>query len=40
MSKAIVSEVFRGGRDKVAEGGRRDRGGHTVVDAEPKYGSA
>jgi selenide,water dikinase len=38
MSKAIVSEVFRGGRDKVAEAGGVIAGGHTVVDAEPKYG--
>jgi selenide,water dikinase len=38
MSKSIVSEVFRGGRDKVAEAGGVIAGGHTVVDAEPKYG--
>jgi selenide,water dikinase len=38
MPKAIVSEVFRGGRDKVAEAGGVIAGGHTVVDAEPKYG--
>jgi selenide,water dikinase len=38
MSKAIVSEVFRGGRDKVTEAGGVIAGGHTVVDAEPKYG--
>ena len=38
MSKAIISEVFRGGRDKVAEAGGVIAGGHTVVDAEPKYG--
>src|SRR5262249_59889713 len=38
MSKTIVSEVFRGGRDKVAEAGGVIAGGHTVVDAEPKYG--
>jgi len=38
MSKTIVSEVFRGGRDKVAEAGGAIAGGHTVVDAEPKYG--
>src|SRR5881227_3289763 len=31
MDKAIVTEVFRGGAEKVAEG-------HTVVDNEPKYG--
>src|SRR6266852_6971427 len=38
MSKTIISEVFRGGRDKVAEAGGVIAGGHTVVDAEPKYG--
>src|SRR5882672_4637865 len=38
MAKTIVSEVFRGGRDKVAEAGGVIAGGHTVVDAEPKYG--
>ena len=38
MSKTIVSEVFRGGRDKVGEAGGMIAGGHTVVDAEPKYG--
>src|SRR6267142_2720773 len=38
MAKTIVSEVFRGARDKVAEAGGIIAGGHTVVDAEPKYG--
>src|SRR5437867_11940188 len=38
LSKTIVSDVFRGGRDKVAEAGGVIAGGHTVVDAEPKYG--
>ena len=38
LPKAIVSEVFRGGADKVAEAGGIVAGGHTVVDAEPKYG--
>ena len=38
MPKAIISEVFRGGRDKVGEAGGVIAGGHTVVDAEPKYG--
>jgi selenide,water dikinase len=38
MSKTIISEVFRGGRDKVGEAGGVIAGGHTVVDAEPKYG--
>src|SRR6266850_2679068 len=38
MSKDIIAAVFRGGRDKVAEAGGVIAGGHTVVDAEPKYG--
>src|SRR5207247_946931 len=38
MSKTIVSDVFRGGRDKVAEAGGVMAGGHRVVDAAPKYG--
>src|SRR5687767_4788891 len=38
LDKAIVAEVFRGGAEKVAEAGGIIAGGHTVVDAEPKYG--
>jgi selenide, water dikinase len=38
MPNAIIAEVFRGGADKVAEAGGVVAGGHTVVDAEPKYG--
>src|ERR1041384_6717566 len=38
LPKAIVSEVFRGGAEKVAEAGGVIAGGHTVIDAEPKYG--
>src|SRR5262247_1223775 len=38
MAKEIIAEVFRGGRDKVAEAGGVIAGGHTVVDTEPKYG--
>src|SRR5919204_664219 len=38
LPKSIVTEVFRGGADKVAEAGGVIAGGHTVVDAEPKYG--
>jgi len=38
MSKGIIAEVFRGGSEKVAEAGGVIAGGHTVVDAEPKYG--
>ena len=33
-----ISEIFRGGADKVAEAGAIIAGGHTVIDAEPKYG--
>jgi selenide,water dikinase len=36
----IVSEIFRGGADKVAEAGAAIIGGHTVKDVEPKYGLA
>ena len=38
LDKAIIAEVFRGGAEKVAEAGGVVAGGHTVVDAEPKYG--
>jgi selenide,water dikinase len=38
MAPSIISEIFRGGADKVAEGGGVIAGGHTVIDAEPKYG--
>src|SRR2546425_7531774 len=38
LPKSIVTEVFRGGADKVAEAGGIIAGGHTVVDPEPKYG--
>jgi selenide,water dikinase len=38
MPKAIITEVFRGGAEKVAEAGGVVAGGHTVVDPEPKYG--
>ena len=38
MPKAIIADVFRGGSEKVAEAGGVIAGGHTVVDAEPKYG--
>jgi selenide, water dikinase len=33
-----LSEIFRGGADKVAEAGAVIAGGHTVIDKEPKYG--
>jgi selenide, water dikinase len=38
FDKKIITEVFRGGAEKVAEAGGIVAGGHTVVDAEPKYG--
>lgn len=34
----ILEEIFRGGRDKAAEAGCAIVGGHTVTDAELKYG--
>jgi selenide, water dikinase len=34
----ILTEILRGGADKVAEAGGVLAGGHTVVDREPKYG--
>ncbi len=36
--KEIIAEIFRGGAEKVVEAGGIVAGGHTVVDAEPKYG--
>ena len=36
--REIIAEIFRGGAEKVAEAGGVVAGGHTVVDAEPKYG--
>ncbi len=38
LPKRVVTEVFRGGADKVSEAGGVIAGGHTVVDPEPKYG--
>src|SRR5882672_11276052 len=38
LPRAIIAAVFRGGADKVREAGGVIAGGHTVVDAEPKYG--
>ena len=38
LPKGIIAAVFRGGADKVREAGGVIAGGHTVVDAEPKYG--
>jgi selenide,water dikinase len=36
----ILSEILRGGADKVKEAGAVIVGGHTVTDKEPKYGLA
>ena len=40
MDPAIVSEILRGGAEKVIEAGAVIAGGHTVTDDEPKYGLA
>jgi len=34
----LLAEIFRGGAEKVAEAGGVIAGGHTLIDAEPKYG--
>ncbi len=34
----VLSEIFRGAADKVAEGGAAIAGGHTITDHEPKFG--
>ncbi len=38
LDPAILSEIFRGGAEKVAEAGAVIAGGHTLYDVEPKYG--
>jgi selenide,water dikinase len=38
LPAAVLTEILRGGADKVAEGGGIVAGGHTVYDREPKYG--
>ena len=40
MPKDLIAAVFKGGADKGLEAGGVIAGGHTVVDAEPKYGLA
>ena len=40
MPAEIVSEILRGGAEKVAEAGGVIAGGHTLDDDEPKYGLA
>ena len=38
MAPEIIANILRGGADKVAEAGGVSAGGHTIIDAEPKYG--
>ncbi len=38
LSPKIISEILRGGAEKVIEAGGALAGGHTVDDKEPKYG--
>jgi selenide,water dikinase len=38
LPSAILTQILRGGGDKVAEAGGAVAGGHTVDDSEPKYG--
>jgi selenide,water dikinase len=40
MSPGIITEILRGGAEKVAEAGGVVAGGHTTEDREPKYGLA
>ncbi len=38
LPPAVITEILRGGAEKVAEAGGIIAGGHTVWDQEPKYG--
>jgi selenide, water dikinase len=38
MDPSVIAEVLRGGADKVIEAGAITVGGHTIDDAEPKFG--
>ncbi len=38
MTPDVIGSILRGGADKVAEAGGVIAGGHTIIDAEPKYG--
>jgi selenide, water dikinase len=40
LDPAILSEILRGGAEKVKEAGAVVAGGHTTTDKEPKYGLA
>ncbi len=38
MAHETIAKILQGGADKVAEAGGIVAGGHTIIDAEPKYG--
>lgn len=38
METVVITEILRGGAMKVSEAGGVIAGGHTIIDAEPKYG--
>ncbi len=40
LDREILTEILRGGAEKVREAGAVIAGGHTISDAEPKYGLA
>ncbi len=40
LDRSILTEILRGGAEKVREAGAIIIGGHTVTDTEPKYGLA
>ncbi len=40
LDASILTEILRGGAEKVREAGAVIAGGHTITDAEPKYGLA
>lgn len=40
LEMSILSEILRGGAEKVREAGAIIAGGHTITDREPKYGLA
>jgi len=40
MAHEILARILQGGADKIAEAGGIMAGGHTIIDAEPKYGLA
>src|SRR5579859_6339790 len=40
LDQGILTEILRGGAEKAREAGAVIAGGHTITDAEPKYGLA